>query len=176
MLSHASPHQDVTGIQCTFEPPLLNYPQRAKIPHPYFRLHPCPRKGCVLQEDLVRISPPDGGSPVFIRADLTAELVSKGVPIEQASTSKSKAEAHRAGRDSLDGVEDESEGSGSSSEKTPLLEGDHSSRLPGSNSQHEPDVSLCLPLHQIHIYSRKTTSWLPRLTILARFKSQGHVA
>ena len=39
----------------------------------------------------MRISPPDGGSPIFVKAELTAGLMTRGVPLEQAVAQSSAA-------------------------------------------------------------------------------------
>jgi len=39
----------------------------------------------------VRISPPDGGSPIFVKAELTTGLMTRGGPLEQAVARSSAA-------------------------------------------------------------------------------------
>ena len=98
----------------------------------------------MLQDDLVRVSPPEGGSPIFVKSHLTAGLMTQGVPLQQAfAAAKAKSQA-LSDAESGD-PEDETS---SSPDKAPLMGQELSRNSLCSTSQKVPEViaSCCLNL------------------------------
>ena len=46
-----------------------------------------------MQAGVVRLSPPEGGSPVLVKAELTAGLLERGLPLQEAEEEGEEAEA-----------------------------------------------------------------------------------
>lgn len=92
----------------------------------------------------MRISPPDGGSPVFVEPDLTAELVSKGVPLQGMSAGGSTTDLPMASAESdkEQGEHRAADEEASTSEKAPLLGKQMSGSQENSVSQ---VIFLCGP-------------------------------
>ena len=94
-----------------------------------------------VQDDLIRISPPDGGSPIFVKSSLTAGLMTQGVPIQQAFA-KSAAATRRKSAALLEEDIEIGKEPASSSVMEPLIDKDTAQQALRSKSQKVPEVEL----------------------------------
>ncbi len=92
-----------------------------------------------MQDDLIRISPPDGGSPIFVKPSLTAGLMTKGVPVQQAFA-KSAAATRQKSAALLEADIEVGREPASSSESEPLLGKDNFQPAQPGKSQKMPMV------------------------------------
>ena len=96
----------------------------------------------LLQDDLIRISPPDGGSPIFVKASLTAGLMTQGVPLQQAVAKSAAATRQKSAALVEEDIEVGKEPA-SSSVMEPLLSKEASQLASSrSKSQKMPEVEF----------------------------------
>ena len=104
-----------------------------------------------MQDDLIRISPPDGGSPIFVKSSLTAGLMTQGVPVQQAAAKSAAATSQKSAALVEEDIEVGKEPA-SSSVMEPLLSKDASQQGSRSESQKVPEVRTRQCIASFHLH------------------------